>query len=91
MLDETTYSFYGADGREIYLGKKSTEILSFLILNKHRCVPQEEIIKLMWLETPTEKNCARLGQIIRRLNEKLKGEARILIKKSVGYRIIGKR
>lgn len=91
MLDETTYLFYGNKGRVIHFGRSSTELLSYLILSKHRFVSQEELISKMWVELPTRRNRARLRESVWRINEKLKGEARIQIKKRVGYRIIGER
>ena len=87
MLDEATYKFYGANGRVIHFGKKSTELLSYLILNKKRFVPQEEIIEKLWFEEETTKSLCRLRESVWRINRKLKGEARIQIKKNVGYRI----
>lgn len=91
MLDETTYLFYGNEGRVIHLGRRSTELLSYLILNKHRFVSQEELISKMWVEFPTRRNRARLRESVWRINAKLRGEARIQIKKNVGYKIIEER
>ena len=89
MLDEETCMFYKNNGEVVYLGRTSTQFLSYLILNKNRYITYAEIVNLLWRNKTVKDMKNRLRELVWKINHKLKGEYKLICKIGLGYRIGG--
>ncbi len=90
MLDEETTIFYTSKGEAVWLGRTCTELLSYILNNKNRYIPYDELIKILWNRGRPYKLDNRLKQNVYMINKKLRGELKIVSKYCVGY-MLGER
>ena len=60
---------------EILLTRREFDVLAYLLIEKGRVVPWEELIEKLWDDEPDERTASTLRSCIRRLRHKLKDDA----------------